>query len=156
MRLPPPLNSKSHEKLSTFFLKKFVTTLMTTWLHLMLMSQKSLWLRRIAKSAGPCPTARCPGAKPDTSPTRSNLDRARMTCPTLQLAYYLAPALRRTSRKSVLPLLMAISTKLPLASPVDELIQWCASLEPDSTSFVLIRSVNVVSSPSSKARAALA
>ena len=71
--------------------------------------------------------------------------------------YYLAPALRRTSKKSVLPLLMANSIKLPLlVSPVAELIQWCASLEPDSTSFVLIRSVNVVRSPSSKARAALA
>ena len=58
---------------------------MTNWLHLMLMSQKSLWLRRIAKSAGPCPTAICPGAKPDISPTRSNLDLAGMTCRTLQL-----------------------------------------------------------------------
>ena len=121
---PPPLMAKVRKNVLLFFLKKLVTTLMTTWLHLMLMSQKSLWLRRIAKSAGPCPTARCPGAKPDISPTRSNLDLAGMTCPTLQLAYYLAPALRRTSRKSVLPLLMAISTKLPLASPVAELIQW--------------------------------
>ena len=51
---------------------------------------------------------------------------------------------------------MANSTKLPFASPVDELIQWRASLDPDSTSFVLTRSVKVVRSPCSNAKAAFA
>ena len=73
-----------------------------------------------------------------------------------KLKPHLAPALKRTSRKSVLPLLMANSTKLPLASPVEELIQWRASLDPDSTSFVLTRSVKVVRSPCSNAKAAFA
>ena len=51
---------------------------------------------------------------------------------------------------------MANSTRLPLASPVDELIQWRASRDPDSTSFVLTKSVKVVRSPCSNAKAAFA
>ena len=100
--------------------------------------------------SGPCCTARWPAARPDPSPTMSSLEGCQIK------VWHLAPARISTSTNSVLPDVMAASSREVPASPVELLIQWLASFAPASTSFVLRMSVKAVRSPCSRATAAWA